>query len=300
MSTHLPLRLSCGFAALGLLASLAACNNDPGSGTLRIQYSFDPVTSCTEHEENITEIRVELRDGDMVEATETVPCDNAGGELTISADARTYDLVVQGIDADGDAALDNLGGAITDDRVEVIGGDDKDVPVTLGLAPARLEVFLSVLNGGFPAQCTAGSDIISVHGLRAEAWGTAGQLHSADFDYCDFVDFLPVPDETRLINGRLFQTVVLQPLDESGAPVGPTLQEDFAAPIGAGKSVRVAVECEASDCTVTVLAGDPGGPTTGDPTTGDPTTGDPTTGDPTTGGSTDGTGDSGADDTTGG
>lgn len=293
MSMHLSLRLTCGVAALGLCTTLAACNNDPGSGTLRVQYSFDAITSCTEHEENVVDVRVEL--GDAV-AVETVACDNAGGEIVLSADAKTYDLVVQGIDDEGDAVLDNLGGLIDDDRVEVIGGDDKVFPVTLGLVPATLLVNLSVRNNGVFAQCT--SDAIIVEGIRVDAWGFAGQLHSHEFDLCEFDDFLPVPDEDRAINGRLFDRVVLQPLDGSGTAVGAPIEHDFAAPIGAGKSVQIAVECEGEDCTLTVLGGDPGtpppDPTGGDPTGGDPTGGDPTGGDPTGGDPT------GGDDTTGG
>ena len=156
----LPARLSCGIAAIGLCATLGACNNDPGSGTLRVQYSFDSFTSCNEDAENVVDITVEL--GDDV-ATETVTCDNAGGEITISAPAGTYDIVVQGIDDVGDAVIDNLNDPITDDRVEVIGGDDKDFPVELGLIPARLEVIMQVINtgSGFPAMC--GSTDIMIH-----------------------------------------------------------------------------------------------------------------------------------------
>ncbi|MEX1369183.1 MAG: hypothetical protein AB1Z98_39005 [Nannocystaceae bacterium] len=285
-----PARLSCGIAALGLTATLGACNNDPGSGSVRVQYAFDAITSCDQNEETVLTIEVEL--GDEV-ATESATCDNAGGELVLSAPAGTYDIVVRGIDSDGDVVLDNLGGQITDDRVEIIGGDDKDFPVTMGLVPARLEVNLSVLNNGVFAQCT--SDAITVKGLRAEAWSFAGQLHTHDFDLCDFDDFLPVPDEDRMINGRLFDQAVLQPIDASGGAVGPALVVEFTGPIGAGKAVRLSVQCENEDCSAMVLSGDVGTTTddpTGDPTGGSDTapgtTGDPTAGDDTTGGDTTG------------
>lgn len=294
MTMPSPARLSRAVAAVGLFTALAACNNDPGSGTVTVNYSFDPITSCNEDQETVIDIEVEI--GDDV-ATDSVSCENGGGDLTVTAPAGTYDIVVRGIDDVGDVVVDNLGGETSDDRIEIIGGDTLDFPVVLGLVPATLEVNLSVRNNGVFAQCT--SDAITIKGLRAQAWGFSGQLKTHDFDLCDFDDFLPVPDDMREINGRLFDRAVLQPLDASGNPVGDPYDTQFAAPIGAGKSVRLAIECEDDSCDVIVLEGDPGPSemtTTDDPTGGDPTGGgdtdpgttggDPTGGDETGGDST--------------
>ncbi len=280
MTMHLR-PLSCGIAALGLTIGLAACNNDPQSGTLRVQYDFATQTSCDQHPETVIDVRVEI--GDAL-ATETVTCDNAGGELVVSAPAGTHDILVQGIDPENDAVLDNLGGQITDDRVEVIGGESKDFPVELSLVPARLEVALVVTNNGIPAQCTSNS--IMVQGLRAQAWNFAAglELRSHDFDLCEFDDFLPVPDEDRDINGRVFDAAVLQPIDANGGDVGPELEVPFAGPVGAGKAVQIQVSCAGDTCEATILEGDPGPTTdTEDPTGGDPTSGG-STGMATTGG----------------
>ncbi|MCA9711864.1 MAG: hypothetical protein KDK70_38865, partial [Myxococcales bacterium] len=154
MTIDLRTRALSGIAALacGLLA-LSACNNDPESGGLTVTYTFSPGVSCDMNQETVEEIRVEVGESG-VSGTQSVICDNAGGELVLAGvPAGSHDLFVLGIDPEGDAVLDNLGGAITDDRVEIIGGDSKTVPVTLGLAPARLEVALVVNNNGFPAQC---------------------------------------------------------------------------------------------------------------------------------------------------
>lgn len=296
MSMTLPARLTCGIAALGLCATLGACNNDPGNGTVRVQYAFDSFTSCNEDAENVVEIMVEI--GDSV-ATETVACDNAGGEITVSAPAGTYDILVQGIDDVGDPVIDNLNDPTTDDRVEFIGGDDKDFPVELGLIPARLEIIMQVINtgSGFPAMC--GSTDIMIRGVEVEAASAAGGLKSHAFDLCDFTDIVAVPDEDREINGRLFDRVFLQPIDETGASVGDEIEIQFAQPVGAGKSVRIALTCEGDSCTYELLEGEVG--TTTDDPTGDPTGGsdtDPgtTTGDPTGtgGGDTTGGGSTGA------
>ena len=290
----LPARLSCGIAAIGLCATLGACNNDPGSGTLRVQYSFDSFTSCNEDAENVVDITVEL--GDDV-ATETVTCDNAGGEITISAPAGTYDIVVQGIDDVGDAVIDNLNDPITDDRVEEIGGDDKDFPVELGLIPARLEVIMQVINtgSGFPAMC--GSTDIMIHGLQVEAASAAGGLKTHEFDLCDFTDIVAVPDDDREINGRLFDRVFLQPLDGMGGSVGDEIEIQFAQAVGAGKSVRIALTCEGDACTFEILQGEAG--TTSNGSSGGDATAGETDGD-TTGSMDDTGGDSTGGDSTGG
>lgn len=291
MTMNLRVRHGRGLAALGLLPllALAACNNDPQSGGLTINYSFAPGVSCNEHAENVQDIRVDIGEGGMT-ASETAPCDNAGGELVLAGVAAgNYDLFVLGIDDEDDAVLDNLGGSDPVDRVEIIGGDSKTLDVQLGLAPARLEVALVVNNQGFPAQCS--STEIMVKGVRAEAWdfGASDQLLSHEFDLCEFDGFEQVPDDDRAINGRRFDGVVIQPIDAGGNAVGSSVDLQFLeGPVGAGKLAQVSVECEADVCDVQLLGGTPG-TTTSDPTgedpTGDPTGEDPT-GDPTGGGDT--------------
>ncbi len=294
MTMHLR-ALGCGFAALGLAASLAACNNDPQSGSLRVQYEFFTQTSCDQHAETVLDIRVEIGD-DL--ANETISCDNAGGELVLSAPAGTHDILVQGLDSVGDAVLDNFGGGITDERVEVIGGESKDFPVELSLVPARLEVFLEVTNNGFPTQCT--SNEVTVKGLRAQAWdfSVGTQLKTHDFDHCDFASgAIAVPDEDRDINGRSFNAAVFQPIDASGNDVGAEIEVNLGAAVGAGKSVQIAVSCAGDMCTHTILEGDPGPTTDTDDPTGDDPTGDDPTGGMTTSGT--GTGSDSGGDTTG-
>ncbi len=280
--------LGRALAALGLLA-LAACNNDPQSGSLTINYSFSPGVSCTEHEETVQDVRVEVGEEGMI-ASDVGPCDNAGGEIVITGvGAGNHDLFVLGIDTEDDIVLDNLGGQTSDDRVEIIGGDSKTVDVVLGLVPARLEVALVVNNEGFPAQCSSNS--IMVKGVRAEAWdfGSSDLLKSHEFDLCDFDGFEAVPDDDRDINGRRFDGVVIQPIDGAGNPVGGGVDLAFAGAVGAGKLARVSVECEGVNCDVQLLGGDPG-TTTEDPTGGEESTGDDATG---------GTGSNEGGDTTG-
>lgn len=284
--------LGRGLAALGLLA-LAACNNDPQSGSLTINYSFAPGVSCTEDQETIQDIRVEVGAEGMA-GSEVAACDNAGGELVLTGVAAgSYDLFVLGIDTEDDVVLDNLGGQMTDDRVEIIGGESKVVDARLGLVPARLEVGLVVNNDGFPAQCS--STEIMVKGVRAEAWDfdSADLLKSHDFDLCDFDGFEAVPDDERVINGRRFDGVVIQPIDASGNAVGPELDFEFSGPVGAGKRARVSVECEGDTCDVQLLEGDPGN------TTSNPTTGDESSSGGDSSGDTGGSGSGGADSTTG-
>lgn len=301
MTTNLRARHGRGLAALGLLPflALAACNDDPQSGGLIVNYSFPTGVNCNEYQENVVEIRVDVGEiGSEAVASETVACDNAGGELTlVSVPVGNYDLYVLGIDDVGDVVLDNLGGATTDDRVGISGGGSRTIDAELGLAPARLEVRLAVEVDDFQVMCT--SDMTEIKGLRVQAYDidNAVTLHSHDFDLCDFNGYLPVPDEDRLINGRAFDTVNIQPLDASGNTIGDRQEVVLGGPVGAGKLLQLDVTCDGLDntCEVTVLGGDPGN-TTMDP---DPTGTDPTGTDPTGAGDGSSTGAGGGDTTAG-
>ncbi len=298
--------LGRGISALGLIAPLAlsalsACNNDPESGGLTINYTFATGVSCTEDQENVLIVEANVGEGGA-SGSQTGTCDNAGGDLVLAGvPAGAYDLIVRGLDDEGDAVLDNLGDELMgDDRVEIIGGDSKTVDVVLGLAPARLEVRFQVTIDDFGVQCT--SEMITIKGLRVQAFDNlnAELLKTHDFDLCDFDGYLPVPDEDREISGRRFDTVVVQPIDGSGSPVGAQLELDLGGPIGAGKLAQIDISCEDTDlsCNGQVLGGDVGMTSaTGDPTGGDPT-GDPTGGDTTDGGDDTTTG-GGGDTTTG-
>jgi hypothetical protein len=289
MTTSLRTRPGRGFAALGLLPllALAACNNDPQSGGLTITYSFPTGVSCNEYQENVVDVRVDIGEvGEEALASESATCNNEGGEIVLAGvPAGNYDLFVLGIDDEGDAVLDNLGGMTDDDRIEIIGGDSMPKDVVLGLAPARLEVRLAVELDDFQQMCT--SDMIEIKGLRIGAYDidNAVTLHTHDFDLCDFSGYLPVPDEDREINGRAFDTVTLQPLDAGNAPIGDEQEILLGGPVGAGKLLQLDVTCDGltNDCEVLVLGGNPG-TTTEDPTGEDPT------GDETGGGSTGGSG----------
>lgn len=299
MSMCKPSSFRClrAFAAIGVLPlALAACNNDPQSGSLTVEYNFPTGISCNEHQENVVDIRVDVGEvGSEALASESVSCDNAGGEVVLTAvPAGNHDLFVLDIDDEGDIVLDNLSGVTSDDRVEIIGGEPKNLSVDLGLTPARLEVRLAVEVEEFQVMCT--SDMIEIKGLRVSAYDidNAVTLHSHDFDLCEFNGYLAVPDEDRLINGRAFDTVTIEPLDDTGSAVGSAQEFLLGGPVGAGKLLQLDITCDgvANTCDVVVLGGDPGTPT--DPTTDDPTGGDPTTGDPTGGDTT-----AGADTTAG-
>jgi hypothetical protein len=281
MTIELHARLARALAAFGLLSLLAVatCGDDSGSGSsetetssqtslqtamqdetstqtanLTINYFFPPGVSCDQNEESVQSIRVELGESGAYGSAIAV-CDNAGGEVVLSGiDAGSYDLFVLGIDDESDAVLDNRGGSADDDVVETVVGGDQVVDVSLGLAPARLEVRMVVDFNGFPAQCS--SDEIMIKGVRVEAWDftNADLLNSHDFDSCEFDGgFAVVPDMAREINGRRFDGIVIQPLDVMGGAVGSTYDVQLEGPVGAGKLVQVIIECEGDVCDTQVF-----------------------------------------------
>ncbi len=213
---------------------------------LTIRYTLEAGVSCDQ--DGVESILVHLGE-DGAAGTASMPCDDAGGEIVLTAiDPGSYDLLVVGVDANTTAVLGNASG---DEHVELVAGEDHVVDVVLGLVLAHLEVALVVTADGFPVQCNSPQPIM-IRGLHVEAWDLANAdlLASHDFDSCDFDGLEPVPDMDRQINGRHFDGVVIQPLDANGGAVGSSYELPLGGPVGAGQLVQVSVECEDDACVV--------------------------------------------------
>ena len=255
-----------GLAPLATAALLlgAGCNNDPGSGTLTINYQFGAIgSSCSA--EGVTTVRVSV--GGEVE--EEACSDD--GEITLSGvGAGNYnDLVVEGIDAEGITVRDNLGNDEDDEAVEVIGGSSTDKDVFLYPTPAEIELTLVLLDEDGLQLPSLDTSLIESFTVRATE-GTNNLLLDSEVVIADLTSARTiVPDPDRQLNGEEVNTVVINavvngnvvPID--GDPSTTAIDNfTFDAP-GHGRLIEIRIECEGSICTGTVQSTDGGTMVTG-------------------------------------
>src|SRR5690349_19490371 len=129
----LPLSRSSFCFVLATAALIASCNNGPNSGTLSVNYELGLQGTCAGF--GVETVKVTLDEG---EYEEEEACDPANPILLTGVAAGNYDVLVEGIDAEGFTVMDNIGGD-DDDSVEVVGGSDKELDVTLGDSPAQVQ-----------------------------------------------------------------------------------------------------------------------------------------------------------------
>jgi hypothetical protein len=240
-----------GLAPLATAALLlgAGCNNDPGSGTLTINYQFGAIGSTCQAE-GVTNVRVTV--GNDVEEE---PC-NDDGEITLSGvPAGNYDLVVEGIDVEGITVRDNIGNDEDDERVEVIGGSSTDKNVLLFPTPAEIELTLVLLDEDGLQLPSLDTSMIESFSVRATE-GTNNLLLDSEVVIADLTSARTiVPDPDRTLNGEEVNTVVINAIVNGAAnPIdadpNTTAVENFTfeAP-GHGRLIEIRIECQGSDCT---------------------------------------------------
>lgn len=236
--TSLPFASPIRFALATSILTLAACNNGPTSGSLNVEYKLGPGLACDGVDPAIATVRITLDDG---EYEEEEPCDPDHPVVFTGVAAGNYDVLAEGIDAEGITVMDNIGGISSDDKVEVVGGSDKDLSVTLADSPAAVEVRWTTFVDGQFAQCA----------FAASKYFEVTAFHGANpfFDAYRFDCEVPpgyqtLPDPMRVIDGKTLNAVVVRVLDESQEQIGDDLVFSGFDPPGPGRAVQIDITCD--------------------------------------------------------
>ena len=240
------------FSALAPLAVAAAllgsagCNNDPGSGTVTINYRFGiGSSSCTS--EGVGTIRLSF--GDEVRSE---ICSDAGQIVLSGIEARNYnDFVVEGIDNEDITIRDNLDTPSDDESLEVIDGASTTVDVTLTPTPAQIEItFIFFDANGVPYVPSAEVPIDTFTVEAAE--GSSSLFLEHDFTVASLESAVNiVPDENRDLDGERVDTVVVQydGVQVDGDPATSGLDPFEFAPPGDGRLIQIRITCNGDMCT---------------------------------------------------
>ena len=247
--------------AVATLLGFAGCNNDPGDGSLTINYRFGIGTSSCSAE-GVSSVRVSLGD-----ESETRPCSDEGEITLTGVPARNYnDLLVEGIDAEGVTIRDNLDDPDDDERVEVIGGSSTSIDVTLTPTPAILELTIVQLAAPNTPYAPSEDPVYEDFEVIA-AEGSASPLLIHVFEYSQLTSLTNyVPDPERDLDGDRVDTVVVNADDMQvdADPSTPEIDEFSFAPPGDGRTIKINVTCIAEACEGTVdIEAEPGAVTGG-------------------------------------
>lgn len=249
-------------APIALAAALlgSACNNDPGSGTLTINYQFG-IGNSTCAVEGVDTIRVTFGNEEHSEA-----CSEEGEIVLSGVDARNYsDFLVEGIDAEGVTIRDNLDDPHDDEAVEVIGGASTTIDVTMTPTPASIEVTFVLLDAnGVPYVPSADVPIDSFEVIAAE--GSASPLLSHEYTVSNLESATNiVPDPERDLDGERVDTVVVRydGIDVDGDPSTTAVEPFTFDPPGDGRVVKIRVTCNGDSCTGMLEGIEGGSVTTG-------------------------------------
>lgn len=236
-------------AATALVAT--SCNSGPNSGTLSVAYELGLSGTCEQYD--VVNVRVTLDEG-KYEEEET--CDPDSPILMTGVAAGNYDVLVEGIDAEGFTVMDNIGGE-ADDKVEVIGGGDKEHEVVLANSPAQVQVrWLKFVNGE-PAECA----FIATKYFEVTAYHDATPFFPGHrFDCSVPPGYQTLPDEGRAIDGNTLDGVRVRVLDENQDEIGDDLVFSGFDPPGPGRAVQIDITCDgpegSPECTGELVADD--------------------------------------------
>jgi hypothetical protein len=267
-SASFSIRIALAVTAL----SATACNNDPATGSLSVAYRLGPGLACDSVDPPIANVRITL-DGDKYDEEEA--CDPDAPIVFTGVAAGNYDVLAEGIDAEGVTVMDNVAGLSADDKVEVVGGSDKEHNVTLADTPAQVQVRWTTFVDGQFAQCAFATskyfEVTAFHGANPF-------FDAYRFDCEVPPGYQALPDPMREIDGKTLSAVVIRVLDENQDPIGDEMLFDDFDPPGPGRAVKIDITCDGPDgeteCTGEVVgidAADTGadtGSTEGGDTTG--------------------------------
>jgi hypothetical protein len=226
-------------------APLASCggSDDRDTGVLVTPYELGNHRDCASL--GVTTVRAELDDGRYIVEAD---CDADQVRFNL-LEPGNYDVVVYGLDAAGWPVMDSL---VDGPRsIDVVGDGTTvvvDPPLKLTAAPAKLQMRWGL---GFG---TCESTAIDSFGVTAWRGDGSDLLMETELS-CDMAgegsaQYRAVPDEERELRGDELGEVDIQPYDKDGIAVGDPITFKFASP-GAGRQVKLSLNCDAGGCTGT-------------------------------------------------
>lgn len=240
-----PLAIRLALTVTALCA--AACNNDPGTGSLTVEYKLGLNGACDAFE--VSTVRVTLDDGKYQEEE---PCDPTDPILITGVAADNYEVLVEGVDVDGVTVMDNIGGE-SDESVEVVGGSEVTHDVRLGETPAQVQVKWLKLVDGEPSECA----FVATKFFEVSAYhGATSFFPPHEFPCSVPPGYQVLPDPGRAIDGKTLDGVLVSVLDENKDEIGDDLVFNFPPP-GPGRAVQINITCDgpvsAPECTGVVV-----------------------------------------------
>ncbi|HET6584085.1 MAG TPA: hypothetical protein VFG69_11565 [Nannocystaceae bacterium] len=242
--TSLPFASPIRFALVTTALFAPACNNGPTDGSLSVEYALGLNGTCEQF--SVQTIRVTLDEGKYEEEE---ACDPASPVVFTGVAAGNYDVLVEGIDAEGFTVMDNIGGDTKDDKVEVVGGSDVTHDVRLGESPAQVQVRWLKFVEGEPSECA----FIATKYFAVSAYHGATSFFAPHEFGCSVPPgYQTLPDEGRVIDGETLDGVLVQVLDESHEQIGDDLVFNFTPP-GAGRAVQIDITCDGPEGSPTCM-----------------------------------------------
>lgn len=224
------------FALAATTLTLAACNTGPTTGSLVVNYKLGLGSACAQF--GVDRVLVDL-EGDEYE--EDAACDPDEPIVIDGIAAGNYDVLVQGLDVEGIAVMDNVASPTTDDKVEIVGGSERSLDVRLGSTPASVQVRWQKFVEGEFAECafveTKFFEVTAFHG------GTPF-FEPHEFPCSVPPGYQTLPDPDRAIDGTTLDGVLVRVLDESHQQIGDDLVFMDFTPPGPGRSVKIDIACD--------------------------------------------------------
>jgi hypothetical protein len=239
------LRLALSTCMLATVLSSAGCKDDTETGSLTVDYQLGKASNTCESE-SVDTVRATLGDDDYDEDS---PC---GSDVMFSGiPAGNYSLLVEAIDSDGFAVMDNVDDDDTQ-QVEVLGGSSRDVEAQLAAAPARLYIRWSLMVDNFQADC----DDVTTKNFDVEVWDDLDNLLLNDTLDCDEEKdedrgegYSRIKDPDRDIQGGSVVELDVQPQTAGGDPIGDDPVVFTFEPPGRGRELSFTLNCEDNVCT---------------------------------------------------
>lgn len=231
-----------GLGVLLIAGALGGCAADdgPDNGVLVVPFKLGNGRKCADL--GIVAVRGELRGGAYLEE---VDCDAGEVRFSLLPPGR-FDVELFGLDRDGVAVMDSLGGEPA--AIDVVGGGTAvvfDPAVKLTAAPAQLKLRWQF---GFGSCESSEIDRFDIAAWREDGSELLMESELACSEPGEGRgQYRLVPDLDRELSGDVLGEVEIQAFDANDLTVGEPVVFGFEAP-GPGREVKLSLTCNAGGC----------------------------------------------------